>query len=108
MGAPIGASACDLREELRWVRWDLRLIDSCITQLKVQGPSRTCNESKEEEKKTCASPRVCSQHTDSSKSHRGTEGTSRRKVGASGHAPQIKLGGARTSARVGSTDRGAV
>ena len=24
-----------------------RLIDSCITQLKVQGPSRTCNESKE-------------------------------------------------------------
>ena len=30
---------------------DLRLIDSCITQLKAQGPSRTCNESKEEEKK---------------------------------------------------------
>ena len=29
----------------------LRLIDSCITQLKAQGPSRTCNESKEEEKK---------------------------------------------------------
>jgi len=28
---------------------DLRLIDSCITQLKAQGPSRTCNESKEEE-----------------------------------------------------------
>jgi len=27
----------------------LRLIDSCITQLKDQGPSRTCNESKEEE-----------------------------------------------------------
>ena len=27
----------------------LRLIDSCITQLKVQGPSRTCNESEEEE-----------------------------------------------------------
>ena len=27
----------------------LRLADSCITQLKVQGPSRTCNESKEEE-----------------------------------------------------------
>jgi len=23
--------------------------DSCITQLKAQGPSRTCNESKEEE-----------------------------------------------------------
>ena len=27
----------------------LRLIDSCITQLKAQGPSRTCNESQEEE-----------------------------------------------------------
>ena len=27
----------------------LRLIDSCITQLKAQGPSRTCNASKEEE-----------------------------------------------------------
>ena len=27
----------------------LRRIDSCITQLKVQGPSRTCNESAEEE-----------------------------------------------------------
>ena len=27
----------------------LRLIDSCITQLKAQGPSKTCNESKEEE-----------------------------------------------------------
>ena len=26
-----------------------RLIDSCITQLKAQAPSRTCNESKEEE-----------------------------------------------------------
>ena len=29
----------------------LRLIDPCITQLKAQGPSRTCNESKEEEEK---------------------------------------------------------
>ena len=27
----------------------LRLTDSCITQLKTQGPSRICNESKEEE-----------------------------------------------------------
>ena len=27
----------------------LRLTDSCITQRKAQGPSRTCNESKEEE-----------------------------------------------------------
>ena len=30
----------------------LRLIDSCITQLKAQGPSRTCNESKEEEEES--------------------------------------------------------
>ena len=29
-----------------------RLIDSCITQLRAQGPSRTCNESKEGEKGT--------------------------------------------------------
>ena len=27
----------------------LRRIDSCITQLKGQGPSRTCDESQEEE-----------------------------------------------------------
>jgi len=27
----------------------LRLIDSCVTQLKAQGPSRTCNESKEKQ-----------------------------------------------------------
>ena len=44
-----------------WGSWDLcecggteadsylRLIDFCITQLKAQGPSRTCNESQEEE-----------------------------------------------------------
>jgi len=32
----------------------LRLIDSCITQIKAQGPSRTCSESKEEEAKTLA------------------------------------------------------
>ena len=30
------------------VGWYLRLIDSCITQLKVQRPSGKCNESKEE------------------------------------------------------------
>ena len=29
----------------------LRRIDSCITQLKAQGPSRTCNESKEEDRR---------------------------------------------------------
>ena len=27
----------------------LRFIDTCITQLQAEGPSRTCNESKEEE-----------------------------------------------------------
>ena len=32
----------------------LRLIDSFITQLKAQGPSRTCNESKEEEEEYLA------------------------------------------------------
>jgi len=31
--------------------WGLRLIDSCITQLKAQGPFRTCNESKEEKRR---------------------------------------------------------
>jgi len=30
---------------------EIRLIDSCITQLEAQGPSRTCNKSKEEETK---------------------------------------------------------
>jgi len=35
------SSTCDLGSYLR-------LIDSDITQLKAQGPSRTCNESKEE------------------------------------------------------------
>ena len=30
----------------------LRLIDSCITQLKAEGPSRTCNESQEEAEET--------------------------------------------------------
>ena len=34
----------------------LRLIDSCITQLKAQGPSRTCNESKEEEEGSPGTP----------------------------------------------------
>ena len=34
----------------------LRLIDSCATQLKTQGLSRTCNESKEEEASGTACP----------------------------------------------------
>ena len=36
----------------------LRLIDSRITQLKAQGPSRTCNESKEEEEEEPVATRV--------------------------------------------------
>ena len=40
-------------------RMYLRLTDFCITQLKAQGPSRTCDESKEEEEKQCGA-RVCS------------------------------------------------
>jgi len=35
----------------------LRLIDSCITQIKAHGPSRTCNESKEEEEVSQRQPR---------------------------------------------------
>ena len=34
----------------------LRLIDFFITQLKAQGPSRTCNESKEEEEEEARWP----------------------------------------------------
>ena len=31
----------------------VRLIDACIPQLQVQGPSRTCDESKKEEEEVC-------------------------------------------------------
>jgi len=37
-----------------WATRNLRLIDSCVTQLKAQGASRTCNESNEEEEATRA------------------------------------------------------
>jgi len=40
-----------LRREPATGYGQLRLIDFCITQLKAQGPSRTCNESKKEEDK---------------------------------------------------------
>jgi len=40
----VGAEMCSGSEAGSY----LRLIDSCITQRKAQGPSRTCNESKEE------------------------------------------------------------
>ena len=36
----------------------LRLIDSCIAQLKAQGLSRTCNESKDEEEEEEVAVRV--------------------------------------------------
>ena len=36
-------------DRLREARGSCGFIDLCITQLKAQGPSRTCNESKEEE-----------------------------------------------------------
>ena len=42
-----GSKRCPNRRASR--RSYLRIIDSCITQLKAQEPSRTCNESKEEE-----------------------------------------------------------
>ena len=34
----------------------LRLVDSCITQLKAQGSSRTCNAIKEEEEAKALTP----------------------------------------------------
>jgi len=34
----------------------LRLIDNCITQLEAEGPSRTCNENKEEEERVLQRP----------------------------------------------------
>jgi len=37
----------------------LRLIDSCISHLKAQGPSKTCNESKEEEEEEEEDPAQC-------------------------------------------------
>jgi len=38
-----------VRSVMATLQWHLRRIDSCITQLKAQGHSRTCDESKEEE-----------------------------------------------------------
>ena len=46
--APVGNRSTDLCSGSEAGSY-LRLIDSCITQLKAQGPSRTCNESQEEE-----------------------------------------------------------
>ena len=52
----------------------LRLIDSCITQLKAQGPSRTCNESKEEEEEEVQGlGSGCGVHPVDSHARRGVE-----------------------------------
>ena len=48
---PRSMSTCSGSETVAY----LRLIDSCITQLKAEGPSRTCNESKEEEEEVSMS-----------------------------------------------------
>ena len=42
----------------------LRLIDSWFTQLKAQGPLRTCNESKEEEEEESLNPKLGRQNTE--------------------------------------------
>ena len=48
----VGAIPCMTRKQAAGSC--LSLIDSCITQLREQGPSGTCNESKEEEERnTC-------------------------------------------------------
>ena len=50
------AEAVCLSERMTW------LIDSCITQLKAQGPSRTYNDSKEEEEENAARRIRCQPH----------------------------------------------
>jgi len=52
----------------------LRLIDFCITQLKAQGPSRTCNESKEEEEEITVMRRRCMSATEFSMAHVSLQG----------------------------------
>jgi len=42
-------NAARVRASQAFAHHYLRPVDSCITQLKAQGPSRTCNESKEKE-----------------------------------------------------------
>ena len=54
---PLGCSSFHHRRALELALQggpDLRLIDSCITQLKAQGPSRTYTESKDEEEEGVA------------------------------------------------------
>ena len=49
----------------------LRLIDSCITQLKAHGPSRACNESKEDEEETPIAT-ACSVRQEARSKHQAT------------------------------------
>ena len=58
LGFRVQGSGCRVQGEGRWspACSNMRLRDSCITQLKAQGPSRTCDESKEEEEEV-ARPR---------------------------------------------------
>ena len=49
----------------------LRLIDSCITQLKAQGPARTCNESKVEEEGVLRNAKLSSAQADGTRSMLG-------------------------------------
>ena len=51
----------------------LRLIDSCITQRKAQGPCRTCNESKEEEEEDIQTDDWRRTHQESLRSRVGGE-----------------------------------
>ena len=50
----------------------LRLAESCLTQLKAQGPSRTCNESKEEEQVPWTSPSKQAVRDEEGRRYRGT------------------------------------
>ena len=50
-----GSERCVNADEAAMCAPAPRLIDSCVTRLKAQGPSRTCDESKEEEE----APRLC-------------------------------------------------
>ena len=50
----VGASGFRIRVKVTEAGSFSRLIDFCITQLKAQGPSRFCNESKEEEEVSSA------------------------------------------------------
>ena len=76
----------------------LRPIDSCFTQLKAQGPSRTCNESKEEEEVTsfrAAPPSLCRRPGQSKYTPTGAIVCTRNRVGSNQvvHTQQGWFGG---------------